>query len=280
MSAIITSTTDLESLRSLLVQAMDTRSKIVRGAAAKTLAVSLLSVMGESHSKDNVGEVKKQETKKKKPSNNIKVDDPEDGRQSPVLAKSIPFTIHFPDLLRHLSSPYTSRSSNRQIRAGVILSYTYVLKSVGGQFTNVNYTTILEHLLNDLVNNPQVTGDRRRSLEARRHVNFLLCNVIRRQLLNEPEKIMALRAVMERLRKESTIGKGNNQQEAELFSVEVTVSALNELAGLLQDLGSAVSAEQVPGSMEIAHLRTHYRTYFVVSCNIHMSLSRLQCPGA
>jgi HEAT repeat-containing protein 5 len=223
------------------VQTMDTRSKVVRAAAAKTLAASLLSVMGESPSKDNLGEGKKQETKKKKTN---KAEDPEDGRLSPVLAKSPPFMIQFRDLLRHLSSPYTSRSGNRQIRAGVVLSYAYVLKSVRGQFTNTNYSTILEHLLTDLASNPHIMEDRHRSLEARKHVQFLLCDVIRRKLLNEPAKTMALHALIDVVQKGNTAGKGN-QQEAEALSVESTVSALNELAGLLQDLGSAISSEQV-----------------------------------
>ena len=244
MSAIITSTADMDSIRSLLVQSMDTRSKAVRAAAARTLAASLLSVMGESSSNDSLGEITKQESRKKKVINNIKEDDPEDGRSSPALSKSTPFTIQFRDLLRYLSSSYTSRAGNRQTRAGVMLSYAYVLKSVGGQFTNLNYPTILAHMLHDLVSNPHVMEDRHRSLETRRHVGFLLCNVIRRQLLSEPAKQMALRALMDVLQKGIIVAKGNIP-EAEELSVESTVSALNELNGLLQDLGSAISAEQV-----------------------------------
>ena len=55
---------------------------------------------------------------------------------------------------------------------------------------------------------------------------------------------MALRALIDVVQKGNTAGKGN-QQEAEALSVESTVSALNELAGLLQDLGTAISSEQV-----------------------------------
>jgi hypothetical protein len=62
--------------------------------------------------------------------------------------------------------------------------------------------------------------------------------------LNEPAKTMALRALIDVVQKGNTAGIGN-QQEAEALSVESTVSALNELAGLLQDLGSAISSEQV-----------------------------------
>jgi hypothetical protein len=46
---------------------------------------------------------------------------------------------------------------------------------------------------------------------------------------------MALRAIMAKLQKGNTVDKGN-PQDAEAFSAESTVSALAELAGLLQDL--------------------------------------------
>lgn len=229
------------------MQALDTRSKVVRAAIAKTVAASFLSVMENSRTKDNTDEDNKQQSKKKKNANVVKEDDPEDGRSgrsSPVLAKSIPYTIRFRDLLRQLSSSYASRSTSRQARAGIILSYTNILKAVGGQFTDSNYPIILEHLLSELVSNPQITDDRYRSLEARRHVKFLLCNVIRRQLLNEPATTLALRTIMAKLQKGNTAEKGD-LQDGEAISADSTVSALTELAGLLQDLGSAITTDQV-----------------------------------
>ncbi len=259
------------------MQALDTGSKVVRAAVAKTIAASLLSVMENSPMKDGTDEDNKQPSKKKKNTNVAKEDDPEDGRSgrsSPVLAKSIPFTIHFRDLLRQLSSSYASRSTSRQARAGIILSYTNILKAVGGQFTNSNYPIILEHLLSDLVSNPQIVDDRHRSLEARRHVRLLLCFVIRRQLLNEPAKTMALRTIMAKLQE-------GNLQEGEAVSADSTVSALTELGGLLQDLGSAITTDQVSFMRSaFADSRNLYRKSFVDRYGIQISLSRPSPRGA
>lgn len=265
------------------MQALDTGSKVVRAAVAKTVAASLLSVMENSPMKDSTDEDNKQPSKKKKNTKVAKEDDQEDGRSgrsSPILAKSIPFTIQFRDLLRQLSSSYTSRSTSRQVRAGIILSYTNILKAVGGQFTNSNYPIILEHLLNDLISNPQIIDDRHRSLEARRHVRILLCNVIRRQLLNEPAKTMALRTIMAKLQKGKTAEKGN-LQDGEAISADSTVSALTELAGLLQDLGSAITTDQVSFMRSaLADCRNLYKKSSVDQYGIQISLSRPRPRGA
>lgn len=235
MFYFITSQADLESFKSLLVQTMDTSAKKVRLAAAEALASILLSMRADAKQHDVLNDIEVRESRTD--------DDQLDSRSSPAPGKSVGlalFRLDFRDLLRQLSIPY-ARTYSRYIRSGLILSYAIVFKSLGSQFANAQYSTILEHLLNEVATHFLLGSDRYRSLEARRHISYLLGHVLRRQLLDEPAKMMAVRTIINSLEK-TPRGKGN---EMEVWPLEVTVVALGELAGLQQDLGSAVSLEQV-----------------------------------
>ena len=240
----ITSQTELESYKALLIQTLDTPSKKVRLAAAQSLASTLLSVKVHTKQNYSLNDATIREPKKKRGNPTLKSeDDQTDGRSSPSPGKSAastPFHIEFREVLRHLSASY-ARSYSRYVRSGVILSYAIILKTLGGPFTNANYIIILEHFLNDLAAHPLLGNDRFHTLEARRHISYLLGHIIRRQLLDEPAKIMAIRTIINVLDKKPH-EKGS---ETDAWPVEATVSAVSELAGLVQDLGSVVSLEQV-----------------------------------
>lgn len=233
---------------------MDTPSKKVRLAAAHSLASILLSVKLDVKQNDPINDADIREPKKKRGNPTLKTeDDLTDGRSSPAPAKSVAlplFHIEFRELLRQLSASY-ARSYSRYVRSGVILSYAIIFKALGGHFANTNYATILEHFLNDLATHPLLGNDRFRSLEARRHISYLLGRILRRQLLDEPAKMMAIRTIINILEKKSR-GKG---LETDAWPIEATVSAVSELAGLVQDLGSAVSLEQVSAHRLINRLR-------------------------
>lgn len=241
MFYFITSQADLESFKSLLVQTMDTSAKKVRLAAAEALASILLSIRTDAKQHDVLNDIEVRESKKTRTD-----DDQSDSRSPPAPGKSVGlalFRLDFRNLLRQLSMPY-ARTYSRYIRSGLILSYAIVFKSLGSQFANAQYSTILEHLLGEVATHFLLGSDRYRSLEARRHISYLLGHVLRRQLLDEPAKMMAVRTIINSLEK-TPRGKGN---EMEVWPLEVTVVALEELAGLQQDLGSAVSLEQVRAS--------------------------------
>lgn len=260
---------------------MDTTTKKVRLATARSLASILLSVKAEAKQNDVLNDIDMRESKKKRMNPPADVEeDQADGRSSPVPGKSVTsplFRLEFRELLRQLSSSYV-RSHSRYVRSGLILSYTVVFKSLGSQFVNANYSTILEHLLNDIASYPLLGNDRYRALEARRHINYLLGHILRRQLLDEPAKMMAIRTIINTLEKKQR-GKGNDM---DVWSLDATVAAINELAGLQQDLGSAISLEQVHSLTVsgIAHDdRNRYNKYSSVSFGTHIVLSRQQPHG-
>jgi len=239
MFYFITSQADLESYKSLLMQTMDTSAKKARLAAAETLASILLSMRADAKQHDVLNDIEGRESKKRRKDD----DDQSDSGSSTAPGKSVGpvlFRLDFRGLLRQLSIPY-ARTHSRYIRSGLILSYAIVFKSLGSQFAIAQYSTVLEHLLNEVATHPLLGSDRYRSLEARRHISYLLAHILRRQLLDELAKMMAVRTIINSLEK-TPRGKGN---EMEAWPLEATVAALGELAGLQQDLGSAVSLEQV-----------------------------------
>ena len=221
---------------------MDTPSKRLRFASANALSSLYLSVRADK-SVDGLSDTQIPEPKKKRTST-IKNDVEEpDGRASPVPSKSAtipPFRIDFGEILRQLSVLY-ARSSSKHVRSGVIQTYSIILKRLGPEFVKINYSIVLEHLLNQVSIHPLVVTDRYRSIETRSHIQFLLGHVIRRRLLDEPGKMTAIR-VLAQLLDQKNDTKGN---KADGISNDAAISAITELAGLVQDLGSAVSFEQV-----------------------------------
>jgi hypothetical protein len=239
----ITSYGELESIKAVLLQAMDSTSKKVRLAVAQSLVSILLSVMTEEQTADTLGDNDVQEIKKKRPNHPVKAEEPDSGRSSPALGKSpssTKFRVDFRDLLRQLSASY-ARSNNRRVRTGIVLSYTILFKALGAQFVSTNYLTILEHLLNDVAIHPLLGEDRFRTLETRSHVKYLLGDVLRRQLFNERAKLMTLRTII------NVLVEKQNQEgvDPDMWPAEAIVSAVTEIAGIIQDMGSAISLEQV-----------------------------------
>jgi HEAT repeat-containing protein 5 len=239
----MTSQTDLENVKSLLIQTIDTPSKKVRVAAAQSLAFVLLSVMADEKQNETLTESSTREPKKKRPSAGVKPDDEDDGRASPApgkVANAISFRLQFQEILRQLSTNY-ARTASRYIRNGLTLSYSIIFKTLGGHSASANYSAILDHLLTNVASHPLVGDDRFRALEARRHIDYLLGHVLRRQLLAEPAKMMAIRTIIDALQKKAA----RKSSDSDAWPVEATVAGLSEVAGLIQDLGSAVSLEQV-----------------------------------
>jgi HEAT repeat-containing protein 5 len=240
--SLISSQSDIESTRSPIVQSMETSSKRLRLASANALSSLYLSVRSDK-AVDALTDAQVTEPKKKRTSTIKNDTDEPDGRASPVPSKSAtipPFRIDFREILRQLSTLY-SRSSSKHVRSGLIQTHSIILKRLGPEFAKVNYSLVLEHLLNQISVHPLVATDRYRSIETRAHIQFLLGHVIRRQLLDEPGKMTAIRVLaLELDQKNDSKGK-----KAGGMPTEATISALTELSGLVQDLGSAVSFEQV-----------------------------------
>jgi hypothetical protein len=222
---------------------MDTPSKTLRRGLAQALSSVLLSVAAESAPTDMF------DTKAGNKGSIYVMNDAFTGeRSSAVAGKSTHptvFKLELHDMLRQLSQAYI-RSSHRLIRAGLVLTYAQIFKSAGSKIVDANYQIILRHLLSDLIAGVSQTESRYRSLSARKHVQFILCDVVRRQLLSEPAKTRALHTILEYLENPDSTKSSEPGHEQVM---EPTISALCELSGILQDMGSATPTSQVSRSL-------------------------------
>jgi len=236
---------------------MDTSSKRVRLAASNSLASVFLSLQMDKKQIESLHDSEIRDSKKKNVNSTAKSGEDEVDGSSPATQKpavALPFAIDLREILRQLSISY-ARSSSKYVRSGIILSYAIIFKTLGAPFASANYSTIVQHLLHDIASHPLVGDDKYRTLESRRHIDYLLGHVLRRQMLNEPAMVRSIRVICETIYRKHD-GKGN---ETDPWPIEATVSALTELAGLLQDVGSAIALEQV-SSLNIA-LSQFYRIY-------------------
>ena len=257
---------------------MDTSSKRLRSVSANALASLYLSVRADKPA-DVLTDTQVTEPKRKRPSSSIKDENEEpDGRASPVPSRATtipPFRIDFSEILRQLSMVY-ARSSAKYVRSGVIETYSIILKQLGSEFAKLNYPTILEHLLNEVSTHHLVVTDRYRLIESRGHIQFLLGHVIRRQLLDEPGKMAAIRVLAQLLDPKNPT-KGS---KVDGLSAEAAVAAITELCGLVQDLGSAVSLEQVIYTLAFYNVsRMFSATFLRSSSNIPIQLFRQSPHG-
>jgi len=240
--SLIGSHSDLENIKTSLSQSMDSPSKGVRTAAARCLATVLISLLDNSPESASVIENQEAETKRKKGKQVVNQEE-EDGRSSPIPTKSAapaPYRINLRELLRQVSTLY-ARTHSRHIRTGLIQSYVFIFKKLPAQFVCANYALILDHFLKEMSPHPLLSDSRYRTLETRRHINYLLGKVLRRQILDEPAKMAALRTIIDVLQKKQPYKEGDRDP----WPAEATVVALSEIGGLIQDLGSATSIEQV-----------------------------------
>jgi hypothetical protein len=240
--SLIGSHSDLENIKTSLSQTMDSPSKSVRTAAARCLATVLVSLLDNSPESISVVEIQEAETKKKKGKQVVNPDE-EDGRSSPIPSKSAapaPYHINLRELLRQVATLY-ARTTSRHIRTGLIQSYIFIFKKLPSQLVRANYALILDHFLKEMSPHPLLSDGRYRTLETRRHINYLLGKVIRRQILDEPAKMAALRTIISVLQRKQPSKTGDRDP----WPAEATIVALNEIGGLIQDLGSATSIEQV-----------------------------------
>ncbi|KAK9459267.1 armadillo-type protein [Lipomyces oligophaga] len=162
-------------------------------------------------------------------------------QQPPQVIKQIVenVTISFADALQRMTNLYCdSASTSSKVRTGVIETYTEFLFFMGTKDVEQNYSLIMHNLLDQCLSHPNINGqaNRNRRLLARRHISFLLNEVIGQQLLGEQGRIEALKLfISDYLQKYPR--KSQNQYEPTKYSL---TGALDALTFLMETLGDAI----------------------------------------
>ncbi|KAK9449409.1 armadillo-type protein [Limtongia smithiae] len=236
---VLNNLSDLDSLRSIVTKAFDTPQACVRNSAALCWA-SALSVA--STLTTSVVEVQQKRSKRPTPQPGADGEDANAPPPPPETVKKVVqnITLPFEDALKQLSSVYTKSGVSVRVRAGVIATYCEFFLIYGSGEVEARYFAIVQNLLDHLFSHPNITNNRFRKLSARRHVCFLLNEVVGQYLLGEQGRLNAVRILVNDLLKNyPTVMK--DQYEPSKYTLVAAVSALKYLT---ETLGSAIIPQQ------------------------------------
>ena len=184
---------------------------------------------------------------------NLDIAPNENDDPSPRAPVDVPpsFVLKLPDMLNILSSWLCRQGTTRRSRVGVAGFYASLFIFLGPAFIEAHYSQIVGNLLNDVVAHPRNNVSRQEVLLIRRLVTSLIRDVIGVRMLSEQGQISAIKVLSTAyLRKWPALMPGQTEPSA-----EVLVIVLNEVAGLVQQLGNAPPPVQVcPGPIHCRQL--------------------------
>ena len=143
----------------------------------------------------------------------------------------------FHQISAHLSKTFVGR----KVLVGLCEMYASLLLSLGSEYVEKNYATIVAHFMSEFIANPRNTSTRQDALLVRTLVGALLRDLIGVRLLNEQGQITAIQELSgSYLKRWPALMPG----QAEPSALALTV-ALIEVAGLLRQLGNSPPPVQV-----------------------------------
>ncbi|KAK9360981.1 armadillo-type protein [Lipomyces starkeyi] len=226
---------DSENLKSIVMKAFDSPQICVRKAAAVCWASSL-SVA--STTTTTVVEVAPKKSKKPPPPN------PDEEGPSPPPQPTRKVVEHvtytFEETLEQLSGAYTKPGVSARVRAGVAETYTEFLYLCGTAEIESQYLAIVKSMLDNILSSPNIVNHRFKILTTRRHIQFLLNDVIGQQFLGENGRLTAVKILVNEFLKNYLVVM-KDQYEPSKYALAGAVGALRYL---IEALGSAIVSMQ------------------------------------
>ena len=144
-------------------------------------------------------------------------------------------------MLQVLSTQFNKAAASRKTRIGIFDLYSTLLLALGPAWVEANYAVIVKHVLSEVVTSMRSTSSRFEILSVRKLVGVLFRDLIAVRMLSEQGQIGAIRELsLAYIKKWPAVMPGQYAP-----SPLVLVIALREIAGLLQQLGSAPPPVQV-----------------------------------
>ncbi|XP_067847513.1 HEAT repeat-containing protein 5A isoform X2 [Heptranchias perlo] len=139
-------------------------------------------------------------------------------------------------------------SVNRDVRIGVTQAYVAFVSTLGSQWLELNFPTLLAHVL-ELVSHPKATQTQIDAICCRRCISFILRATVG-SLLGEKAQIAAAKEICQAVGKQKKAvdaAMSDSNMETKVGTVDVSASqhvlvcALQELGSLIQGLGSTAT---------------------------------------
>ncbi|KAF8333580.1 ARM repeat-containing protein [Cantharellus anzutake] len=236
---------EIESLVSLCIKSLEISDQITRRAFADLVAQVLAYTQTEEASLQS--DHKKGGKKDQGAGTGEEVDakPPSEGAGKTIMSLA--------DMLQVLSTPFNKPATPRKTRIGIIDFYSVLFSTLGSSSVENNYASIVRHLMNEIVSYPRVPTTRYERLLFRKLVGILLREVIGVRMLSEQGQIGAITELSNSyLKKWPALMPGQVPP-----SPLVLVVALNEVSGLLQQLGNAPPPAQEALGTPLIELLSH-----------------------
>ncbi|CAG8476835.1 4543_t:CDS:10 [Funneliformis caledonium] len=234
------SASELDNLLNQMVKLLDGSNQTIRRSVSSYIATLLAGTQNEV---DFLATTISSSSKNKSSTTTHNASSLTSGGGSPTLSSqqdsssSAKVILSVEEMLTHLSTIYNKQSTTREMRAAIIESYSALFLQLGTKYVELNYSFIAQHLLKDLVSHPRNSSSRYEALNVREHCELLLRDVIGTRLLSEQGQVTAVRELANGWLKQWP-ALMTNQVEPSKLSL---VCAVNEISGLLLDLGGAAS---------------------------------------
>ena len=161
--------------------------------------------------------------------------DPDADGPSAIAVETANKPILSPAEMFSCLSTQFNKATSRKTRIGIFDFYTSLISTLGMNFAETNYVTIVKHFFTEIVTTPRPPGARDDSVLIIKLVGIILRDLIGIRLLSEQGQISAIQELSSSyLKKWPALMPGQIAPDS-----PVLVIALKEVAGLVQQLGNA-----------------------------------------
>ncbi|KAG1837702.1 armadillo-type protein [Suillus subalutaceus] len=221
--------TDVESIMNVCVKSLENSDQVTTQSLAQLVGHMLAATQME-----RTVAVAEQSQKGKKEQEDSDVSTP-----AHIVAENT-------KICYHKSPPQFNKAHSRKTRAGIFMFYVTLLAKLGPAFVEANYSLLVGHLMTEIVSYPKNGATRYDKLFIRK----LLIAV---RMLTEQGQIAAIQDLsLSYLKRWPALMPGQVAPSSSILTI-----ALEEVAGLLQQLGNAPPPVQDAVSVPLMTLLTH-----------------------
>ena len=247
---------DFESLKNAIWKVAETPAAVARHAAAACLATAYVKAHTDNASAKSTQKIRRPKKVQRTQSAVLEEAAQEISRpDSPSNSKktTIKLELSLLQILRQLSMQYIRSSNSNRVRATIVHCYIKVLTGLGSSIVEGAFSTILEHLLTELLSSPLLSHDRHRLLLTRRYVIRILWDCIGSKILGESGRLTAAKVII------SEVLKNYPQvlKETPEPPKHALVGALDVLSSFMTSLGSAFRPAAESCREALIHILQH-----------------------
>lgn len=228
-------TSEVESIVTLCVKHLDGADQPTRIALAQLVGHILASTQVERVVPPP------DPPKRSKKAGEEKDEDEDPAPIAAAVAAEVKLIMTPNEMLSQLSTHFNKAQTSHKTRIGIFSCYTQLLTTLGSVFVERNYALIVGHFMTEIISHAGNSSSRHTVLFVRSLVKIVLRDLIGVRMLSEQAQIMAIQDLSTAYLKRWPALLPGQTAPGPL----VLTTALQEVAGLVQQLGNAPPPVQV-----------------------------------